>query len=365
MVLRRGHKTTFRGHIGIETRGQSSLRFPKKSWSIELQDRAGDNRDASLLGMPAEDDWVLHAPYSDKTLMRNVLAYKTARGIGRFASRTRLVEVRLNGRYHGVYVLMEKLKLHDDRVDVELPGQLLEWTADNKLKGEDKPFRLPHANVPVLFNDPERRDLAPKQRRAVRRSLKAADRALHAPGFADPLTGWRRHLDESAAVDFVLLNELFKNQDAFYASTYLTSSAGSRWAFGPVWDFDISSGNAFESSAEFPDGFMTAHRPWASRLYADPAFVAAVTARWTELRMAGLREDLLASVAANARLLTSTDAARRNFRRWPVLGKVVWPNPSEARDRTTYGAEVAALTTWLEGRIAWLDAHVHELASTR
>nr|WP_257955294.1 CotH kinase family protein [Nocardioides sp. B-3] len=83
-VLRKGNRTTFRGSIDIELRGQSSRRFPKKSRSFELQDRAGDNRDARLLGMPADDDWVLYAPYSEKTLMRNVLAYATARSMGRY-----------------------------------------------------------------------------------------------------------------------------------------------------------------------------------------------------------------------------------------------------------------------------------------
>jgi hypothetical protein len=100
----------FRGRIGIETRGQSSQRFPMKSFAVELK------RDAGLLGMPKDDDWVLYAPYNDKSLMRNVVAYRTARLFGRYAARTRFVHLRLNGRYHGVYVLMEKLELGKRRV---------------------------------------------------------------------------------------------------------------------------------------------------------------------------------------------------------------------------------------------------------
>ena len=66
---------------------------------------------APLLGLPADDDWILYSAYNDRTLIRNVLAYETARSMGRYAARTRFVELRLNGRYHGVYVLMEKLEL--------------------------------------------------------------------------------------------------------------------------------------------------------------------------------------------------------------------------------------------------------------
>ncbi|WP_257955293.1 CotH kinase family protein [Nocardioides sp. B-3] len=176
------------------------------------------------------------------------------------------------------------------------------------------------------------------------------------------MSGWRPHLDESAAVDYVLVNELFKNRDAFYSSTYLTGSAGSPRVLGPVWDFDISSGNDFRGAARFPRGSMLADRPWVERLYADPAFVSAPAARWQELRAGGLREELLGSVAGNARTLRSTGAAERNFRRWPVLGKRRWPNPPSATERETYGREVRALRRWLETRIARLDEHVDELS---
>ena len=80
----------------------SSQRFPKKSFALETR------RAAALLGLPADDDWVLYAPYNDKSLMRNVLAYETTHRLGRYASRTRWVELTLNGRPHGVYVLMER-----------------------------------------------------------------------------------------------------------------------------------------------------------------------------------------------------------------------------------------------------------------
>jgi hypothetical protein len=361
MVVRERGRAVYRGRIGIERRGQSSQRFPKRSWSLELRDRKGDNRDVGLLGMPADDDWILYAAYNDKTLMRNVLAYATARRLGRYAARTRFVEVRLDGRYHGVYVLMEKLKLHDDRVDLPEPAHLMEWTFSYQARTKGRYFRLPVSEYFLLFEDPERKDLGRQRRARVRGSLGAAERALYGDGFRDPATGWRRHIDERAAVDFVLLNELFKNQDAFHASTYLARGAGGRWELGPVWDFDISMGNADYGPSATLEGSMLEERAWASRLYRDPAFVAAVAARWEELRAGGLRRALLRDVAQHARRLSGTGAAARNFGRWPVLGVRVWPNPPEAVQRTTYASEVAALRAWLERRIAWMDGHVREL----
>ncbi len=362
MRLGKHGRTIYDGRIGIELRGQSSLRFPKKPYSIELRDRQGESHDVGLLGMPADDDWVLVPPYSDKTLMRNVIAYGTARRLGGYASRTRFVEVVLNGRYDGVYVLIEKLKLQEDRIDLPEPAQLLEWTSWDQTKRKGVDFRLPKADVPILFEDPERSELKPARRAVLRRSLIAADRALYGPASADPAAGWRRHLDEASAIDFVLLNELFKNHDGFLSSTYLTKAAGRLWSLGPIWDFDVSMGNDNHPPGGVVEGPMLTGRSWADRLYADPAFVEGVSARWHSLRAAGLREAMLAEVTATADRLVGTRAAKRNFERWPVLGEVIGPNPPEAAHRTTYASEVDALRVWLEARIAWMDAHVHELA---
>jgi len=362
MTVRDGNRVEYRGRIGIEQRGQTSrVLFPKKSWSVETRTARGGNRTVPLLGMPKGNDWVLYAPYNDKTLMRNVLAYETARRIGRYASRTRFVELTLNGRHQGVYVLMERLKLDGDRVDVAKPGNLLEWTFDWQARKKGTPFRLPRTRRTILFEDPKRGDLSPSRRAAVRSSLAAAERALYGRRFRDRARGWRAHLDEAAAVDFVLLNELFKNQDAFRGSTYLSRGGDGRWLLGPLWDFDISMGNSDYGESRLVKGSMVARRQWASRLYLDPRFQRALAVRWRELRRKSLAGHLQRSVRGHADRLAASGAAGRNFRRWPVLGRRVWPNPASAVSRTTYDGEVAALRSWLRARVAWLDRNVGRL----
>ena len=75
-------QNNYNGKIGIETRGHSSQMFPMKSYGLELHDNDGNSIDASILGMPEESDWILYAPYTDKTLMRNVLAYTLSAQLG-------------------------------------------------------------------------------------------------------------------------------------------------------------------------------------------------------------------------------------------------------------------------------------------
>ena len=114
----------FAGPIKIKPRGFSSLRNPKKSYAVETLDSEGDSAGVSLLGMPADSDWVLYAPYSDKTMIRDVLAYELSNKLGHYASRTRFVEVFINdttnklsrAHYAGVYVLEEKIKIAPSRV---------------------------------------------------------------------------------------------------------------------------------------------------------------------------------------------------------------------------------------------------------
>lgn len=96
--------------------------------------------------------------------------------------RTRYVEVVLNGRYHGVYVLMEKLKLDGDRVagpTEEDDGFLLEYTHNSKIDPGDRFFRTPVTRTPIIFEDPERGDMNAAEARAITRSVGAFERALY------------------------------------------------------------------------------------------------------------------------------------------------------------------------------------------
>jgi len=108
----------YNGKISIEYRGSQSQSFPKKSYALETQDSIGNNNNVSLLGMPVENDWILYAPYSDKSLMRNFLTFDLGRKMGNYSPRTVYCELVVNGDYKGIYILMEKIKRDNDRVDI-------------------------------------------------------------------------------------------------------------------------------------------------------------------------------------------------------------------------------------------------------
>jgi hypothetical protein len=317
--------------VGIELRGQSSQAFPKKPYAFET------NRPVRLLGMPRERDWVLNALYTDPSLQRDALAHHSARRIGLASSRTRYVELRLNGRRRGVYVLMESAELSKRRVQGDA---LLELTERRKLDGGDESFPGP-AGLVVRHAEPD--EAGKKKSRAARRAVEAFQAAL---GGA----GWRAYLDEASAVDYVLHAELLKNQDAFKSSTYLHHREDGMLELGPVWDFDLSAGNVVVPALEPPEGWLLPDRDWAGALLADPGFQAALAARWRALRAGGLIESMQATIDGRARILQSP--ARRNFARWRTLDRAVFEN------QPVYGshaAAVAALKDWIDRRAAWID----------
>jgi hypothetical protein len=338
------------GWAGIEWRGHSSLRFRKKSYGIELRDASGRRRRARLLGRPADDDWVLYASYNDKTLLRNVLAHSAARRLGRWSAGTRFVELVVNGQYRGVYVLMERVELGAGRVRAPQSAVLGELTAPWMADPRDRPFRTRLIGRVIAIADPDPDRLLPSERRDLRRSVDAMERAL----YTGPPGGWRRHLEPSAAVDYVLLQELFKNLDAFRASTFFTRASGGRIRLGPIWDLDRSMGNS-TTRERSPRGWVTRGRPWGSRLRRDPAFRAALSRRWQSLQARGFGRRLLRELDATAADLRRRGAVRRNFTRWPVLDERLWSNP---RAHGSYRGEVRAVRRWLNRRLAWLDRAV-------
>ena len=185
-----------------------------------------------------------------------------------------MLSLRLNGRYRGVYVLMEQPELSRRRVQGDA---LLELTETRKLGRGDHSFPS-SSGLAVRYAEPDEADK--KKARAARRAVEAFEAALGGPG-------WRAHLDEASAVDYVLIAELLKNQDAFRSSTYLYLREDGKLALGTVWDFDLSAGNVIEPALALPEGWLLSDRPWAGALLADAGFRAALATRWQALRAEG------------------------------------------------------------------------------
>ena len=222
----------YNGFIGIELRGQSSLSFPQKQYAVETRDSAGNNLNTSILGMPAENDWVLYGAYNDKSLMRNALAYSLARDMGRYASRAKYCEVLINGEYKGVYTFFEKVKRDNNRVDiagltgidstgVELTGGYIcsvDWIDNGGWTSNYPPDQTDPMNNTMFYQYiyPKDNEILPQQQNYIQQYVDSFETALLSPLFTNPVLGWRKYGDEESFIDYFLVNELSKNVDVSF-----------------------------------------------------------------------------------------------------------------------------------------------------
>jgi len=377
----------YNGKIGIEYRGSSSQGMPKKSYGFETWDVNGNSIDSSLLGMPKESDWILSASYSDKSLLNNFMTYDLARTMGWYAPRCRHVELVINGEYQGVFVLMEKIKRDNNRVDIakllptdiagdELTGGYIVKIDKNTGNGGGgwTSNYAPDTNVNgqtiyYQYDYPSDVNIVPQQAAYIQSYIDSFETALAGPNFRDTAVGYPHYIDVNSFVDYFLLNEISRNVDGYRLSTYLykqKDSDGGKIVIGPCWDYDIAWGNANYCLGNDPTGWAIDFAEpcsgdywqipfWWDRLFQDTAFQNRVRCRWEELKQTALSVNYLHNFCDSMGTYLA-EGAGRNFVTWPILGTYVWPNPGPLP--TTYAGEIDELKNWISMRYAWMDANM-------
>ncbi len=369
----------FEGNIGVELRGVSSQNFPKKSFSIEVRDDLGEDMEVSLMGMPKTSDFGLLANFTDKTLMRNALAYEMFRQLGHYATRTRFCELFLDNTYQGIYILTEKIKRGEDRVDVaklkldDTTGTALTGGYMLRLDWDTSPgwnSQFSQPNSPAKFSYfqhvyPKWDEMHPTQTAYIRSYVDSFEVALHGPAYQDTSLGWRRFADEKSFIDYLILNEISKNVDGYRLSTYFHKNRddkGGKLTMGPPWDYDLAWYNA-----DYCENFQTsgwaydinyicgdAGVPfWWEKLASDTLFAQNLACRWQSLRSNSTLSKAHIFGVIDSMAMVLQEAQGRNFRYWPILGQYVWPNPGPLP--TTYNGEVTKMKNWLGNRLQWLD----------
>lgn len=370
----------FVGNSGIRVRGSSSAwLFPKKQYRFETWNDQGNDLDVSLFGLPAESDWILNAPWSDKTMMRNHLAYRQGEKMGGYSPRTRFFELFFNADggavdlddYQGIYLLVERIKISNDRLDLaemspsdnEEPGVSGGFILrKDRIAAGDRSVTTGIENVPLLFQEPE----APTTAQFVylRNYLNAFEAALHGPDSADPLTGFRAYIDEDSWIDQHLLTEGLRNADGYRLSTHYYKDRNGLLKAGPPWDFNLALGNASFNGAQSPTGwhyeevdpnrFLPPY-PWYGRMFEDPAFTLAYWDRYFQIRTEQWDTPTFMAEIDEVAAYLSAEATEREFARWDTLGRDTYANAPGYQNRLTYQSEVDAMKTFLTDRFAWMD----------
>ena len=386
----------YAGPAGVHVRGESSAGFDQRSYSLELWDETARDFDAGLLGMPPDSDWVLYGPWSEKSLMRNKLVFewmRALRGEDGTAVRTRFIELFFNqtnpanGRvgyasYRGIYLLMEKPKRGGDRLPLEnlndktvdpaliTGGYIFRKDKDDALKNNWTTSRF---SIPLQSFDPDR--LNAVQLTYLRGYINSFEAALSGGGFRDFRTGYRAFLDPDTFIDAQWMLEIAKQVDGYVFSTYFHKDRSGRLRAGPLWDFNISLGNADYASGDRATGWLYdvangVGQLWYPRLHADPDYKLQHWDRYWEMRTSILSDDAVQrSIDGHMAILLDgytggvsnrvpasiQNPVARHIRRWPRLGIRDWPNPPAETKIRTWQEEVAYMRDWLKARLLWLD----------
>jgi hypothetical protein len=409
---------------GINLRGSSTQGFPKGSFAVELWDEFNSDEEASFLGLPKESDWVLYAPNGfDKSLMHNPLLHYWGRAFGRYSSRTRFVELFFKngvgaitgntnttgaamGDYWGVYVLEEKVKRDQNRVDIDelLPqqtnapaitgGYLLKI---DRADGNERTFSPNGANAAVVYQDPDGLEMVTPARAAqatyILNYLNQFNTTLSGTQLTNG-TGtnhYSHYLNIDESIDIHIANVLTLNVDGYRLSGYMYKPRNGKLVLGPLWDCDRGQGTSDQGTSQ--NGDLRAFNPrawqawdplgasdygtdffqgttapgWLARLFADPEFWQRWIDRYQDLRTTVLATNQIGAVidgmAAELR-----EAQVREVKRWGGNGS----SDTSPRARTvnagggvyshtfngTYQGEVDFQKRWYFDRIHFMDTNL-------
>lgn len=356
---------TFDGTAYIEWQGWSAPGLPKKNFDFDVADRLGTKIDEPLLGLPAENDWILKAEYNDRTLMKNHLVFDLFQKMGRYAPRTRFCEVVLDGEYVGVYTLQEKIKRDKNRVKIEnlepneltapgitggyiyeinTTGSAFDWTSayapiNDSTTEYDVEFRVVY---------PDRDEIPAQQVSYLKSFTDSFETVLASPQYMDSALGYRKYTDVYSFIDFMLISEFAANYDTYGRSFYLVkenAENGGKLKAGPPWDFDQGFGYYWPSTKGWVWQITNYYWPfpfWWSRFWSHEQYRKETECRWKSYRKEALSDSSVFKTIDSLKQRISMAVQRNDF---------VWKSPNGLN----FQDHCDKLKAWITQRLQWID----------
>ena len=365
-------KLNYSGRMAIEIRGSSSSVLNKKQYSLTtlMSDNITSNN-VSLLGMPKEHDWILSGLAFDGSLMRDYLSFTLSRMLGQYAPRAQHCELFINGEYRGVYMLLEKIKADNNRVDIlkinpadnalpELSGGYI--TKADKIAGIDvSAWTMPtYSGNPItdfVHEYPKPSAVTAEQNNYIHSVFTKLESISNNASITQ---GFPSVIDVASFIDFMIINELGSNADAYQFSTYFHKDRNAKLRAGPVWDLNLSYGydlthwglnRSFSNVWQFDNGDNVGPKFWKD-LYNNPTFRCYLSKRWNELTTSGaLLNASSLSALIDQTATTLAEASAREYVRWQS-------------DYSSYllvanlSTQVTGIKNFINARIPWMTTQI-------
>ncbi|MBO4870613.1 MAG: CotH kinase family protein [Muribaculaceae bacterium] len=388
-VAHPGQRIDYEGYIALRYRGNSSFSTSaKKPYSFRPLDKpledGGEKVKVKIMGMSKDNNWALLAPYSDKSMIRDLLTFELSRPWMDYVPTGRFCELFLDGIYYGVYIMTEVVSKGKRRLNLEDPGTagdavtgdyLVEVDRDDEVHYTSKYHPVDNAGneftdryVYYQYKSPDYEEMTPEQIDYINNRIDLMEDVFHSDDYKDHETGYHQYIDPLSFVDFQLAQEFGHNVDAYRLSAKMykrRDSMDGRFRM-VLWDFNLAFGNTKYDNGWCTDSWMWQNNDvfysrngynfvpfWWQKLNQDSEYTDLLKERWSEYRNNNFRIDrIMAKIDSMVNVLTVQGAEARNSKAWPRWGKYVWPNKYIAKD---YKDEISYMKDWIVQRLAWMD----------
>ncbi|MEZ5046494.1 MAG: CotH kinase family protein [Chitinophagaceae bacterium] len=371
---------TFSSMIGVKIKGSSTV--VKPSYSVETWSAPNVNLNVSLMGMPPENDWILLSSYNDRSFLRTMLAFELHRKMGRYAPRFKPCEVFLNNAYQGIYLFGEKIKQDTGRVDManlrpidnsgdQITGGYI-FKIDDGTPDWQSQYNPPYAastqKIDFQYDTPDASVITPAQKNYIKTYVDSFEIVLNGSNFQDTTSGWRRFGAENSFLDFMLIQEISKNYDAYRTNTFLYKDKLKKMRPGPLWGFDKAWYNTSDCSVSTDTGYvynigascssLGQLAPfWWKKLTTDTAFYRLLKCTYNYERNPGKSLDttsIFNFIDSVSTVLNANGAINRNFAQWPIWAVPLNNEPTPMP--VNYTEEINTMKQFIKRRLNWLDA---------
>lgn len=336
----------------------------KNGYKIKFKDKQ------DLFGREENKHWVIIAcaNFNDTTLFRNYLAYNMANEVFsniEYTTNAEWIDVYINGKYQGVYLLCEHVRVGDGRVDIESDysvedtGYLIEY--DAYATGEEGVdyFKIDGVKYPFTVKSPDPEEYADERltKEEYMRQVKYIKdyvQEVYNAALSHDYETFLSLVDIDSFVDMYLIHELFKNVDTGWSSFFMYKKPNGKLFAGPVWDFDATT-NINERGDRSPQGIyvaqdvLTGSDYTASELYIElyktEGFLLALKARWQNL--SEKIEDFIDIKMNEGVYKKYKSSMGKNF--------VLWASQTETEAENTWVNNCRILKNWFRDRIDWLN----------
>jgi subtilisin-like proprotein convertase family protein len=348
-------------NIGVEKQGFTSASGPKYNMDIEVRNY-NYNLDSmvNFLDFSPESDFIFKSAVTDEFLIKDPFTFEISRRMGYYAPNTRYVEMMVNGEYLGLYIMQEKVKRGNNRVNVNklttadiTGGYMFEINPNGNSAAWYSPFlgyqgTSLTTGIEFKMVYPKPANITTPQLNYIKGFVDSFEYTMQdTPAFQNPVTGWRKWANEKSIINFIVVSEFSNNYDTYGRSMYFSkerADKGNKIKFGPPWDSDRGYGYPLDKWVHIQTHGFWGFPFWYQHLRnSDSLFNKRLACRYHTIRRYHLTNDVVNNLADSLYSLM-VDAGHRNEFAF-----------------NAYFSPISVFKNILLDRLAWMDANLDSL----